>query len=339
MRPLSRRRLVLATALPLSSLALPALIRPAAAAEITGKVGTNLPATHPLNLRLGEAIERIRAATDGRVALQLFPNSQLGADTDMLAQARSGALEYLSLSGLILSTLVPVAALNGLGFAFKDYDQVWPAMDGPLGGLIRAEIAKRGLHAFPAIFDNGYRQVTTSARPVRGPEDLRGLKMRVPVSPLWTSLFRAFGSAPASINFNETYSALQTRIVDGQENPLAIIETAKLYEVQKYCSLTNHMWDGFWLLSARRVQDRLPPGIQEVIAREFDRAAREERADVARLNAELRGKLATAGLTFNDTEAAPFREALRQAGFYAEWRQKFGEEAWAALEAAVGRLA
>ncbi len=94
------------------------------------------------------------------------------------------------------------------------------------------------------IWDNGYRQTTSSTRPIATPDDFKSFRIRVPVSPLWTSMFKAFDAAPASINLNETYSALQTKIVEGQENPLAVISTTKFYEVQKYCSLTNHMWDG-----------------------------------------------------------------------------------------------
>ena len=112
------------------------------------------------------------------------------------------------------------------------------------------------------MYDNGYRQITTSTKPILKPEDLQGLKIRVPPSPLWTSMFKAFGSAPASINFSETYSALQTKVVEGQENPLAIIKAAKLYEVQKYLSQTNHMWDGLWMLANGKGWEKLPANVQ-----------------------------------------------------------------------------
>ena len=333
---LGRRELVIAS---LSSLPLVAVrTRPAAAAEFSYKFASNLPATHPLNVRAGEAAERILKATDGRVELRVFPNNQLGSDTDTLSQLRSGAVEFFSLSGLILSTLVPAASINGVGFAFKDYDQVWQTMDGALGAYVRAEIAKRGLLAMDRIWDNGFRQTTTGTKPITTPADLRGMKLRVPVSPLWTSMFAALGAAPASINFSEVYSALQTRIVDGQENPLAIIDAAKLYEVQRFCSLTNHMWDGFWFLANRRAFDRLPKEAQEIVVREVNRSALEQRADVAKLNAELRGKLTGAGLAFNAVDATAFREQLRGAGFYKEWRGKYGDEAWGVLEASLGSL-
>ena len=336
MPTLGRRELVIAS---LASLPLVAVrTRPAAAAEFSYKFASNLPATHPLNVRAGEAAERILKATDGRVELRVFPNNQLGSDTDTLSQLRSGAVEFFSLSGLILSTLVPAASINGVGFAFKDYDQVWQTMDGALGAYVRAEIAKRGLLAMDRIWDNGFRQTTTGTKPITTPADLRGMKLRVPVSPLWTSMFAALGAAPASINFSEVYSALQTKIVDGQENPLAIIDAAKLYEVQRFCSLTNHMWDGFWFLANRRAFDRLPKEAQEIVVREVNRSALEQRADVAKLNAELRGKLTGAGLAFNAVDATAFREQLRAAGFYKEWRGKYGDEAWGVLEASLGSL-
>lgn len=333
-RPSRRQVLTAASALPLFAIR----SRAARAAEFSYKFANNAPATHPLNLRAAEAAQRIAAATGGRMELRIFPNNQLGSDTDTLGQLRAGAVEFFTLSGLILSTLVPPASINGVGFAFKDYPQVWAAMDGPLGAYVRGEIARRGLLAMDRIWDNGFRQITTSTHPVRSPADLRGLKLRVPVSPLWTSMFEDFGAAPISINFNEVYSALQTHIADGQENPLTLIETAKIFEVQKYCSLTNHMWDGFWFLANRRAFARLPPDIQAVVTREINRAAVDERADLAQMTGTVRGRLERAGLVFNEVDPAPFRDTLRQAGFYADWRKRYGEAAWQVLEGTVGTL-
>jgi len=151
-------------------------------------------------------------------------------------------------------------------------------------------------------------------------------------------MFKAFDAAPASINFSEVYSALQTKIVEGQENPLAIISTAKLYEVQKFCSLTNHMWDGFWFLANRRAWEKVPEDIRAIVAKNINAAAVNERGDVAKLNAGLQQDLAAKGLVFNKPDAAPFREKLRSAGFYAEWKGKYGEQAWELLEKSVGKL-
>ncbi len=310
----------------------------AQSAEFTLKFASNLPATHPLNVRIKEAAEAIRKDSAGRVDIQQFPNSQLGSDTDMLSQIRSGAIDFFTLSGLILSTLVPVASINGIGFAFKDMNQVWAAMDGDLGAHVRGSIAKFNLLAFDRIWDSGFRQITSSSKPITSPADLKGFKIRVPVSPLWTSMFKAFDAAPASINFSEVYSALQTKIVEGQENPLAIIQTAKLYEVQKYCSQTNHMWDGFWFLANAKSWARLPKDVQALITKHINAGAERERDDIRRLNNTVEVELKAKGLVFNPVNPQAFRGVLKQSGFYAEWKKKYGNEAWALLEKYAGKL-
>ena len=152
-------------------------------------------------------------------------------------------------------------------------------------------------------------------------------------------MFKAFDASPASINFSEVYSALQTRVVEGQENPLALISTAKLFEVQKYCSMTNHMWDGFWFLANRRAWERLPADLRTIVAKNINAAAVNERVDTEKLNATVRQDLAAKGLIFNQPTVAPFRDKLRQAGFYSEWKGKYGEQAWELLEKSVGKLA
>ena len=307
-------------------------------AEFSYKYANNLPDSHPMNARAKEMAAAIKSETKGRFELQIFPNNQLGSDTDMLSQIRSGGIEFFTLSGLILATLVPAASINGIGFAFPDYPTVWKAMDGDLGAHIRGEIKKSGLEVMDKIWDNGFRQTTSSTKPINGPDDFKGFKIRVPVSPLWTSMFKAFDAAPASINFSEVYSALQTKIVEGQENPLAIISTAKLYEVQKYCSLTNHMWDGFWFLMNGKAWKALPDDIKTIVAKNVNDAAVKERADTEKLNAGLKDDLTKKGLVFNQPDPGPFRDKLRSAGFYSEWKGKYGEQAWSLLEKAVGKL-
>ncbi len=331
---MNRRTLMIgAAAVPLVS-----TIRYAGAqtAEFNYKYANNLPVTHPMNVRAQEAMDKIREETGGRVAIQIFPSNQLGADTDMLSQVRSGGVEFFTLSPLILSTLVANASISGIGFAFPSYDEVWPAMDGELGAYVRGEIEKSNLVVMEKIWDNGFRQTTSSVGPINTADDLKGFKIRVPVSPLWTSMYQAFESAPASINFAEVYSALQTGIVDGQENPLAIISTAKLYEVQKYLSMTNHMWDGFWFLANKRAWERMPEDVREIVAKNINEAAVKEREDVAALNASLLGDLEKNGMQINQPDTASFRQKLTDAGFYAEWKKTYGDDAWAILEKAVG---
>jgi len=337
---ISRRRLLASGAsVVLAGLVGAPFVARAQQAQWSYKYANNLPDAHPMNVRAREMAAAIKEQTGGRFDLQIFPSSQLGSDTDTLSQIRAGGVEFFTLSGLILSTLVPAASINGMGFVFPSYDAVWKAMDGDLGAYVRAQIAKSGLIAMEKIWDNGFRQTTTSTKPIVTPDDFKGMKLRVPPSPLWTSMFKALDASPASINFNEVYSAMQTKIVDGQENPLAIISTAKLYEVQKYCSLTNHMWDGFWFLANQRAWEALPAHVRGIVAKNINIAGLKEREDVAELNATLQQSLAAKGLLFNRPDPTPFRDKLRAAGFYTEWKAKYGDEAWGLLEKSVGKLA
>jgi tripartite ATP-independent transporter DctP family solute receptor len=313
--------------------------RIARAAEFSLKYGNNLPLTHPLNIRAQEAADRIAKETNGRVEIVIFPNNQLGGDTDMLAQVRSGGINFFTPSALVAATLVPVAAINAVGFAFADYDQVWKAMDGPLGAHVRAALAKVGLYTFEKMWDNGFRQITTGAKPIETAKDMDGLKIRVPVSPLSISMFKALAASPASLQFSEVYSSLQTRIVDAQENPLPIIQVAKLYEVQKYCALSNHIWDGFWFIANGRAWEALPADIKKIVATAINDAGLKQREDIKALNENVVTDLKSKGLTFTSPAPDTFRTKLRDAGFYSEWKGRFGNEAWGMLENAVGKLA
>src|SRR5471032_209589 len=196
---ITRRRLMIGAAA--GAFAATTGIRRGRAAEFTYKYANNLPVAHPMNVQAQKAADNIKAETNGRFELQIFPNNQLGSDTDMLSQLRSGAIEFFTMSGLILSTLVPAASINGLGFAFPNYDTVWKAMDGDLGAYVRGEIAKANLVAMDKIWDNGFRQTTSSTKAINSPDDYKGFKIRVPVSPLWTSMLgRSTPLRPRSIS-------------------------------------------------------------------------------------------------------------------------------------------
>ncbi|AOB31289.1 ABC transporter substrate-binding protein [Bordetella sp. H567] len=332
---LTRRLLFQAAGAAALATALPAA---RAAAEYSWKFGHGFPPSHPIHKRAVEAAAWIKQQSKGRVDIGVFPNSQLGGDNDLLSQVYSGGIEMFTTGGIIMSTLVPHAAISGLGFIFNDYASVWNAMDGKLGAFVREAFAKKGLHAVDRIWDNGFREITTGSRPIAEPKDLANLKIRVPVSPLYISLFKALGAAPTSINLAEVYTALQTGVVEGQENPLVVTDTAKFYEVQKFCSLTNHIWDGSWIVINGDAWDGLPPELQSIVSRGFNDLAQQQRADIAQLNDSLGASLAQRGLKVNHADPAPFRDVLRKAGFYTDWQAKFGAQAWTVLEAAVGKL-
>jgi tripartite ATP-independent transporter DctP family solute receptor len=310
-----------------------------AAAEFEFKLGVNTPDTHPLTVRLIEAARAIGTQTSGRLNITVFPNSQLGGDPEMLSQLRAGGIDLLAAPSLTLSTLVPLSDLPSIGFAFASYDQVWAAMDGGVGDVVRDAIGKAGIVPMKKMWDNGFRQITSSSsRQLNSVEDLRGFKIRVPVTALLTSLFSGLGALPSSISYSELYSALQTHIVEGQENPLAQVATGKLYEVQKYCALSNHCWSGYWIVANRRALANLPADLLEIVNSNFDATAVKERADLLEMDRSLQADLTTKGMIFNRPDPVRFRAALVKAGFYAQWQKTYGAEAWARLEQYTGPL-
>ncbi len=334
---LSRRSLLGSAAALGAAVALP---RASRGAEFEYKMGHSSPESHPFHKRLLDVAARIARESDGRMTLSIFPASQLGGDNDLLSQARSGAVEFCQPAGLILASILPLTAINGMGFAFSDYHQVWPAMDGDLGKYVRTQItAKAGLIPMERIWNLGFRQITTSNKPIRNAADLDGMKLRVPGAPALVSLFKAFGAYPVSMQFGEVYTSLQTKVVDGEENPLSVIDAGKFYEVQKYCSITNHVWDGYWICANPAAWNRLPDKLKEIVASSFNESALGERDDLVKMDASLQADLEKKGLVFNKADTASFRDRLRSAGFYKEWRDKIGEEAWSLLEKHVGKLA
>ncbi len=313
--------------------------RAVAAAEFDFKLGVNTPETHPLTIRLTEAAKAVGAQSSGRVNITVFANSQLGGDPEMLSQVRAGGIELLAAPSMTLSTLVPLSGLPSIGFAFQSYDQVWAAMDGGVGDLVREAITKTGVVPLKKVWDNGFRQITSSSsRQLNSVDDLKGFKIRVPVTALLTSLFSGLGALPSSISYSELYSALQTHIVEGQENPLAQVSTGKLYEVQKFCALSNHCWSGYWILGNRRAMAALPPDLLELINAAFDAAAVKERTDLVEMDRSLQAELTEKGMTFNKPDPVQFRAALVKAGFYTQWQKTYGADAWAALEKYTGKL-
>src|SRR6201985_1605911 len=201
---ISRRKLIAAAS---GAWATSVLTRRATAAtEFECTLGVNTPDTHPLTLRLIEAAKSIGAQSSGRLNVTVFPNSQLGGDPEMLSQLRAGGIELLAAPSLTLSTLVPLSGLPSIGFAFQSYDQVWAAMDGGVGDLVRDAIGKAGVVPMKKVWDNGFRQITSSSsRQINAVTDLKDFKIRVPVTALLTSLFSGLGALPASIRVRELY--------------------------------------------------------------------------------------------------------------------------------------
>lgn len=303
------------------------------------KIAISIPDSHPTTMALKAACAEILKESNGRLAIDVYPNGQLGSDTDTVSQVRSGAIDFVCTANSIWGNLVPVASINLVAFAFADYATVWKAMDGDLGAHIRGSFDRFNLVQVGKHFDHGFRQLTNSTKPITSPKDLVGMKVRVPASPILTSLFKGLDSSPATVPIGELYTALQTKVVDGQENALPTIDATKLYEVQKFCTYTSHVWDCFALVGNKRSWNALPEDLRALASRLLDAHALKQRAAHDVLNASLEAKLKGFGMQFNNVDGKPFREVLQKSGYYADWQKKFGPEAWALLEKYSGKLA
>jgi tripartite ATP-independent transporter DctP family solute receptor len=316
------------------------LCKPALAQAPVRKLsmGSPMPTSHPASTFVEEAVQAINKETNGAVEINFFPNSMLGSEGSVNSQLRSGAIDLAVHSCTFLQTVVPVAGIPGVPFAFNDYKTLWASLDGDLGAHIKAALEKQGMTAFK-IVDNGFRHTTTGSRPINTVADFKGQKIRVPPSPMLTSLFTTLGASPVTITIAELYTALQTKIADGMENSLVNLEALKVFEVQKYCSMTGHSWDGLWLMARTKSWEEFPADVRAVIQRNFEDYAVRQQKEFARMDAELEPALAAKGMVFNHPERNQFRDALRKAGYYSDWKAKFGPEAWGKLEQYTGPLA
>src|ERR1700731_1451466 len=277
--------------------------------------------------------------TNGRVETTVYAenNKLRGGDPAALKMLISGEIQFFTLMGGIIGTVVPVAESQQLPFAFSSPAVAHKAVDGPLGVYVGEEMAAKGMHLFPvAGFDNGMRQVTTVTRPVLGPNDLAGVKIRVPPGQMIFDTFQAFGAEPVTTPANLIYDAIKTGKVGAQENPLVVLENFRIYEVVKYISMTNHMWSGFNQMAHLATWRGLPDDIKDVITRNVTKYVRQQRIDQGSVNAGLRDKFIAAGLVFNEVDQAPFRAKL--GNVYATWKDKLGAKCWTLLEAEVGKL-
>ena len=293
------------------------------------RLGLNQPADSPTARRIAEMAEAIRTESEGRLAIEVFPESRLGPDPQMLADLRAGTLEFF-IAGATLGDLAPTSALPLLPFAFTDSKAVFAALDGALGDQIRNELAQNGLHAFRHALQNGFHHLTTSTRPIRSAADLAGVKIRSPGGAIARDFFETFGAEAGYVPFNRMYGALRERAFDGQSDPLGVVLSLKLHEVQTHLSLTGHWWSGFTLLANADAWTALPADLRETVARNAEKSALLQRQDTEAVNAGGAGELARRGMIVNTADTASFRAGL--GAFYGRWREKAGPAAWRLLE-------
>jgi tripartite ATP-independent transporter DctP family solute receptor len=310
------------------------------AAEFELRQFHNQPAGSPLDKWLNQMWDAVKTETSGRVQVQTFADNNKieGGDPAALNMVASGELDFFTLNGGSIGNLVPAANVQGVLFAFRNTSQVFESLDGDLGDYLRQEMQAKGIYAVPkGCFDNGMHQITCSTHPIRSVDDLQGLKIRTPDAPIYVEAWKAMGASPVVANFNKLYETLKTGAAEAQTNPLAVAEVLKLYEVQKYVSMTNHGWSGFNLLANGKLWQRFPADVQDIIGRNVAKFVGLQRAELGALNTELRTKLATQGMIFNEADTSSFRPRL--ASYYARWKDTVGARAWSLLEGHVGKLA
>jgi tripartite ATP-independent transporter DctP family solute receptor len=299
------------------------------------RLGLNQPAGSPTARRAVAMAEAINRETGGEFQLEVFPESRLGPDPKMFVDLRRGALEFF-MAGATLGEVAPSSALPLLPFAFTDSPAVFAALDGALGDRIRNELAANGLHAFRHCWQNGFHHLTTSVRPIRNADDLAGLKFRSPGGAIAADFFKSLGAEAGMVPFSGMYDALRARNFDGQSDPLGVVLSLKLYEVQTYLSLTAHWWSGFTLLANAAAWAALPRAIQYVVERNAEKFALLQRDDIERVNAAGADELARRGMQVNTADTASFRAKLGD--FYTSWRTKAGPEMWRLLESYAGEV-
>ena len=326
----SRRRLVVGV----GAAALAAGVR-AQGGEIRYRLGLSQPLDSPNFIRLKEMADRVRTDTSGRMQIEVLGAGKLGSDNQMLAMVQKGELE-LYMAGNVWGPLVPVTEMPGLPFTFKNSGDVFAAMDAELGDYIRTQMAAKGIYQFRMGFDNGFHQLTNNTRPIRTVEDLNGMLIRTPFQKMTVDFFESIGAKPKTFTLNQLYQVLKDKTVEGQTDPYQIIVLLKLYEVQKYLSITNHWWSGFTLNANLEKWNALPRDVREIIMGHAESAAIEQRKDVAKIEAGALELLKAKGMIVNETDTSGFQRHL--GAFYARWKGVYGDKAWTLLEARVGKL-
>jgi tripartite ATP-independent transporter DctP family solute receptor len=299
------------------------------------RLGANQPVESATARRLAEMAAAIERDTAGEFRLDVHPESRLGPDPRMFADLRSGALEFY-LSGALLGGVAPTSALPMLPFAFRDSKAVFTALDGALGDRIRGELEAAGLHAFRYSLQNGFHHMTNDIRPIETAQDFAGLKIRTPGGEIAADFFRALGAEAGMVPFSGMYDALRAKTFDGQSDPLGVVLSLRLYEVQRYLILTAHWWTGFTLLANATAWNALPANIRAVVERHAEAAALAQRDDIEAVNAAGAEALVRHGMLVNTADTDSIRGKLGE--FYASWRARFDPAAWKLLEEAAGGL-
>lgn len=272
-------------------------------------LGHNAAPGNPKSLGATYFSEQMNKRSNGRITVQVAGGAQLGDDQTMLTAMRTGTLDMSVNSQGPVSAVVPETAALGMPFLFSSLPQAWKLLDGPIGKELAHKFEAKNLVVL-AWWDNGIRQTTNNKRPINTPDDLKGMKIRTPADPATVDLFQAMGGSTQQINFSELYVAIQQGVVDGQENPLANIHSSKLYEVQKYLSLTRHKYESMPFLMSGITWKKLSEADRKLVSEVAAEAATYERKLMLESDDKLIGEFRKMpNIAINEPDLAPFKAA------------------------------
>lgn len=307
--------------------------------SIRARLGTSLPDAHPQTIGARRFAELVAARTNGRITVAVYANAALGSDVQMTSALQGGTLDFTAPSTATLANQIKAFGVVGLPFSFASERQADAVLDGPFGQSLLARLPERKLVGL-GFWENGFRNVTNSRRPIETVADFRGLKIRTMQNNLYIDMFNGLGSNAVPMAVNELFTALETKAVDAQENPYTVVHAQKFYDVQKYLSTTGHAYDAQVLLAGQSFWNRLAEADRATIMAAAREATLFQRETSRRLNGELRETLAREGMRINDV-SAPERERMRRAlqPVREKYAAQFGPELVAGFDAALAAAA
>ncbi|MBI2458406.1 MAG: DctP family TRAP transporter solute-binding subunit [candidate division NC10 bacterium] len=282
------------------------------------------PPDHPYTLGMVRYADLVKERTKGRVAIQIHHSRQLGDERQVVEGLQLGTIHLTVTSTGPLGGFVPEMNVVDLPFLFRDGDHAYKVLDGEIGRGLLNKFDAVGIKGL-AFWENGFRHITTSKKPVREPADMKGLKIRVMENKVHQAAFRQLGSDATPMAWGEVFTSLQQGLLDAQENPIPIIYTFKLNEVQKYVALTGHVYSPAPLLMSKKSWNRMPPDIQRIM---FDTAlevARYQRGLIREQEQKQIGELKAKGMTVvENPDRAAFREAMKPV--FEQFQGQFGKD-------------
>ncbi len=280
------------------------------AADVQIRLGHVLPESHSWHKAATGFAEEVKAQTEGRVEVSVFPSGQLGSEKDVIQGLQIGSVQAGVIGSGSFQFIEPKMGLIEMPYAWKSREQAFEALDADLGAAMAELLEPKGVVVL-AWWETGTRNITNSKRPISAPADLAGLKIRVTPDKVRLATFEALGAEPAPLSFSELYSALQQGVFDAQENPLSIIHSASFFEVQKYVSLTGHIWGAASLVVSKATWEKVSAEDQAKIKSAAATWRDKQRQMTTEANADLVAKLEEKGMEVNQVDKAAFIEAVQ----------------------------